>query len=344
MHEVSLAFFWHQHQPYYPDDVAGENPMPWVRLHGTKDYWGMAMLLKEVARAARHDQPGAQPARSSCRPTPTAATRTRTSACRALPADGLSEEDTYYLLDNFFMVHPDQMIRPFPRYYELYQKARPGGRFGRESPQAIQQERRHRPAMLVEPGVDPSAGLRARPRTGRVPQQGPRLDGERKAVAAGKADGTAPAGRAAASGTAGARASGADHDALLPPDLAAAVGQAAGPPRDAQRDAAEPSRRLSRGRAGAHSPGGRVPRETVRAEAAGNVALGRLGLPGASFRPSPRPASSGSAPTRKSSPARPTAGSPATATDTFAIPRCSIARGAPRNRASRCNWSSATTP
>ena len=48
MHEVALAFFWHQHQPYYPDDVAGENPMPWVRLHGTKDYWGMAMLLKEV--------------------------------------------------------------------------------------------------------------------------------------------------------------------------------------------------------------------------------------------------------------------------------------------------------
>ena len=48
MHEVALAFFWHQHQPYYPDDVAGENPMPWVRLHGTKDYWGMAMLLGEV--------------------------------------------------------------------------------------------------------------------------------------------------------------------------------------------------------------------------------------------------------------------------------------------------------
>ena len=39
-----------------------------------------------------------------------------------LPADGLSEEDAYYLLDNFFMVHPDQMIRPFPRYHELYKK------------------------------------------------------------------------------------------------------------------------------------------------------------------------------------------------------------------------------
>ncbi len=48
MHEISVAFVWHQHQPYYPDDVAGTNPMPWVRLHGIKDYWGMAMHLDEV--------------------------------------------------------------------------------------------------------------------------------------------------------------------------------------------------------------------------------------------------------------------------------------------------------
>ena len=42
------ALFWHHHQPYYPDDVAGENPMPWVRLHATKDYLGMALHLEEV--------------------------------------------------------------------------------------------------------------------------------------------------------------------------------------------------------------------------------------------------------------------------------------------------------
>ena len=46
--KVSLALMWHQHQPYYPDDVGGENPMPWVRLHGTKDYLGMALHLEEV--------------------------------------------------------------------------------------------------------------------------------------------------------------------------------------------------------------------------------------------------------------------------------------------------------
>ncbi len=48
MHDVSLAILWHQHQPYYPDDVTGENPMPWVRLHATRDYWGMAQLLWET--------------------------------------------------------------------------------------------------------------------------------------------------------------------------------------------------------------------------------------------------------------------------------------------------------
>ena len=47
MPSVSLALIWHQHQPYYPDDVAGENPMPWVRLHGVKDYCGMALHLLE---------------------------------------------------------------------------------------------------------------------------------------------------------------------------------------------------------------------------------------------------------------------------------------------------------
>ena len=82
MHEVALAFFWHQHQPYYPDDVAGENPMPWVRLHGTKDYWGMAMLLEGSRPSCTPRSIWCPACSSSCRPTPTAATRTRISACR----------------------------------------------------------------------------------------------------------------------------------------------------------------------------------------------------------------------------------------------------------------------
>ena len=121
MHEVALAFFWHQHQPYYPDDVANENPMPWVRLHGTKDYWGMAMLLKEspAMHATINLVPSLLQQLTAFTDRGHQDSHLRVSR---LPPDGLSEEDVYYLLDNFFMVHPDHMIRPFPRYSELYKK------------------------------------------------------------------------------------------------------------------------------------------------------------------------------------------------------------------------------
>jgi len=121
MHEVALALFWHQHQPYYPDDVKGENPMPWVRLHGTKDYWGMAMLLSEVPelRATINLVPSLLSQLLAYTESGHEDAHLRISR---LPAGDLSEEDAHYLLDNFFMVHPDQMIRPYRRYYELYKK------------------------------------------------------------------------------------------------------------------------------------------------------------------------------------------------------------------------------
>jgi alpha-amylase/alpha-mannosidase (GH57 family) len=120
MHTVSLALMWHQHQPYYPDDVAGENPMPWVRLHGTKDYIGMLLHLEEVPEF-----------RCTINLVPSLLVQlegyVRGATDRHLevsrrPADGLSRDDAYYLLDNFFMAFADTMIRPHERYWELYQQ------------------------------------------------------------------------------------------------------------------------------------------------------------------------------------------------------------------------------
>ncbi len=115
---VSLALVWHHHQPYYPDDVAGENPMPWVRLHATKDYLGMALHLEEVPEFA-----------CTINLVPSllvqleayvsGGTDTHLIHSRK-PVDGLSDEAACYLLDNFFMASPDSMIRPHPRYHELY--------------------------------------------------------------------------------------------------------------------------------------------------------------------------------------------------------------------------------
>lgn len=139
MHDVSLAFLWHQHQPYYTDDLAHETPMPWVRLHGTKDYWGMAMHLKEIPemRATINLVPSLLAQLLAYTEEGREDTHLRLSR---QPADGLSEEDMGFLLDNFFMVHVERMIRPFPRYYELYQKRaaavdtakRAAGRFKRQ--------------------------------------------------------------------------------------------------------------------------------------------------------------------------------------------------------------------
>lgn len=121
MHDISLAIVWHQHQPYYPDDVGRENPMPWVRLHGTKDYWGMAMQLKEVPEFQATINLVPSMLVQLIGYTDHGHEDTHLRVSRA-PAESLSEEDLHFLLDNFFMVHPDQMIRPYPRYLDLYQK------------------------------------------------------------------------------------------------------------------------------------------------------------------------------------------------------------------------------
>src|SRR6266404_2991993 len=121
MHDIRLAILWHQHQPYYPDDLTGENPMPWVRLHATRDYWGMAQLLREVPEFN---------ATINLVPSLLVQLRQYTEEAHEdahlrvsrLPADGLSADDMEYLLDNFFMVHPDHNIRPHARYNELYEK------------------------------------------------------------------------------------------------------------------------------------------------------------------------------------------------------------------------------
>jgi alpha-amylase/alpha-mannosidase (GH57 family) len=119
MADTAVAFFWHQHQPYYPDDLTGANPMPWVRLHGVKDYYGMALHLLEVpemrctinlvpsllVQLQAYTEHGA-----SDRPLDVS----------RIPAASLSETDALYVLDNFFMANLDRMIRPLSRYYELY--------------------------------------------------------------------------------------------------------------------------------------------------------------------------------------------------------------------------------
>jgi alpha-amylase/alpha-mannosidase (GH57 family) len=121
MSDLAIAFYWHQHQPYYPSALGGANPMPWVRLHGVKDYYGMALHLLEFPEM-----------RCTINLVPSLLTQIQDYTDRngtdrpleatRLPAAHLAEDDALYLLDTFFMANHDHMIRPFSRYFELLQR------------------------------------------------------------------------------------------------------------------------------------------------------------------------------------------------------------------------------
>jgi alpha-amylase/alpha-mannosidase (GH57 family) len=109
------------HQPYYKDLITGSYCMPWVRLHAAKDYVDMVLLLDEfpdihmtvnlvpvlleqVADYVERD-----------------ATDVVWELSAADPAT-LGESEKCVILERFFHAQYDTMIRPYPRYNELYQR------------------------------------------------------------------------------------------------------------------------------------------------------------------------------------------------------------------------------
>ena len=54
-HPLYVAFIWHQHQPIYKSrqlssNLEGQYRLPWVRLHGTKDYLDLALILEQYPK------------------------------------------------------------------------------------------------------------------------------------------------------------------------------------------------------------------------------------------------------------------------------------------------------
>ncbi len=123
---TNVAILWHMHQPFYQDLVTGEHILPWVRLHGLKDYYGMVALLREFPavkltftlvpsllvqlEAFAADQ-----------------ARDRTLALSLKPAAQLTDEDKRFILANFFHAQRARMIEPYPRYAELLRRREQAG-------------------------------------------------------------------------------------------------------------------------------------------------------------------------------------------------------------------------
>jgi len=121
MNKVHLAILWHQHQPYYKDLVTNEMLMPWVRLHGIKDYIGMIAFLDEFPCLKLNFN--LVPSLMEQLEDYIAGTCTEKHLeCARKNADDLDESEIKFILDNFFTANWDNMVLSHPRYGELLQQ------------------------------------------------------------------------------------------------------------------------------------------------------------------------------------------------------------------------------
>jgi alpha-amylase/alpha-mannosidase (GH57 family) len=121
MKNVHICFFWHMHQPYYTDPVAGSASMPWVRLHATKAYYDMAYLLEKFP--AVHSTFNFTPSLLLQLQEISAGTvRDLFLDYARRPATDLTAEDKAFLIRHFFSANWATMVRPYPRYHELLVK------------------------------------------------------------------------------------------------------------------------------------------------------------------------------------------------------------------------------
>jgi alpha-amylase/alpha-mannosidase (GH57 family) len=118
---LSVAFLWHMHQPYYKDAKTGQYQMPWVRLHGLKDYYDMAAILDEFPSI-----------RQTFNLVPSLVEQIEDYAKNQVydehlflterPALDLTDTEKEKILAGFFNCNPATMINPYPRFLQLWEK------------------------------------------------------------------------------------------------------------------------------------------------------------------------------------------------------------------------------
>lgn len=114
-----LSFIWHMHQPYYNNLLTHEADLPWVRMHGIKDYVDMVTILGnfENIHQTFNLVPSLIEQIDSYLNSNSTDKFLRLSRKRV---DLLSKEEKQFIIENFFMVDAQRILALHPRYYELY--------------------------------------------------------------------------------------------------------------------------------------------------------------------------------------------------------------------------------
>ncbi len=121
---LKVAILWHFHQPYYKKE--NEFIMPWVRLHGVKDYFDVPELFHEFP-SLKQTINIVPPLRLQIEEYIQGRTIDKIQRLTLIKPADLSEDDKAEIIRLFFMCNVDNMIMPYERYRELFYKSRNPG-------------------------------------------------------------------------------------------------------------------------------------------------------------------------------------------------------------------------
>ncbi len=121
MKPVKVAILWHKHQPLY--SYKDGFLLPWTRLHGVKDYFDLPEVLHEFPKV-----------KQTFNLVPSmmmqiedyifAKQEDKVLRLSKIPADMLNMKQKAEILNLFFLCHVDNMVMPYGRYRDLYERSR----------------------------------------------------------------------------------------------------------------------------------------------------------------------------------------------------------------------------
>ena len=118
MKKLSLAIYWHMHQPVY--EIEGTYLMPWSRLHAVKDYLDMVLFLERFPKLKLNLD--VVPALLDTLIDYSDNANDIHSELSITDVERMSNEEKSFVLNNFFSAKYETMIFRSENYKELYKK------------------------------------------------------------------------------------------------------------------------------------------------------------------------------------------------------------------------------
>ena len=119
--KLSIAFYWHMHQPVYQLTPTGDYLMPWVRLHAVKDYLDMVLILEKFPKIKLNFNlvPVLLDSLIDYGENDLHDIHSRLTVT---DVEDLTADDKEFIINNFFDANFHSMILPSDEYNRLYQK------------------------------------------------------------------------------------------------------------------------------------------------------------------------------------------------------------------------------